>query len=107
MDTTSKVLSADEMEAFGAELDRVRERVVADLGSRDVAHIRSMIRAARYSEAAGRALLHFGPGPLTFAAGTISLATAKILDNMEIGHNVMHGQYDWTKDPELDSRSYE
>ena len=26
---------------------------------------------------------------------------------MEIGHNVMHGQYDWTRDPALDSRRYE
>ena len=24
-------------------------------------------------------------------------ASAKILDNMEIGHNVMHGQYDWMR----------
>jgi linoleoyl-CoA desaturase len=36
-----------------------------------------------------------------------ALALAKILENMEIGHNVMHGQYDWTRDPTLDSRSYE
>jgi len=107
MNTTSKALSAAEVDAFGRELDAVREQVVADLGSRDVEHIRAMIRAARYAEAAGRALLHFGPGPLTFAAGTVALATAKILENMEIGHNVMHGQYDWTNDPELDSHSYE
>jgi len=104
---TTKPLSHSEIEAFGAELDSLRAEVVADLGERDVAHIRSMIRAARYAEATGRALLHFGPDPFTFAAGTVALATAKILDNMEIGHNVMHGQYDWTKDPELDSRRFE
>ncbi len=32
---------------------------------------------------------------------------SKILDNMEIGHNVMHGQYDWMGDPGLSSRMYE
>src|SRR3546814_15539590 len=26
---------------------------------------------------------------------------------MEIGHNVMHGQYDWTNDPKLNSQRYE
>ncbi len=26
---------------------------------------------------------------------------------MEIGHNVMHGQYDWMNDPALDSQTYE
>jgi hypothetical protein len=35
----------------------------------------------------------------------MALANAKILDNMEIGHNVMHGQYDWTGDPALNSQS--
>ncbi len=32
-------------------------------------------------------------------AGTASLSIAKILENMEIGHNVMHGQWDWMNDP--------
>ena len=35
------------------------------------------------------------------------LSLSKILDNMEIGHNVMHGQYDWMGDPGLNSRMYE
>jgi fatty acid desaturase len=32
---------------------------------------------------------------------------SKILDNMEIGHNVLHGQYDWTRDPALSSQKFE
>ncbi len=104
---TSKVLSHEETDAFGRELDALKQEVVADLGQRDVDHIRNVIRSSRYCEAVGRALLHFGLGPVTFAAGVAALATAKILENMEIGHNVMHGQYDWTKDPALDSRTYE
>jgi len=107
MTTQSKALTPLEAEAFGNELDELRREVVADLGARDVAHIRGVIRTAQYSEAAGRALLHFGFGPITFALGVAALATAKILENMEIGHNVMHGQYDWTKDRDLDSRRYE
>jgi len=31
--------------------------------------------------------------------GTLLLGLSKILENMELGHNVMHGQYDWMQDP--------
>jgi hypothetical protein len=64
-----------------------------------------MIRISRASEIGGRALLHFGVGPLSWLGGVLALAHAKILDNMEIGHNVMHGQYDWTGDPALNSQN--
>jgi linoleoyl-CoA desaturase len=107
MTTTSRALSPAEIDAFGRELDALRARVVADLGSRDLEHIRAVVRTARYAEAAGRALLHVGIGPLSFVVGAAALGTAKILENMEIGHNVMHGQYDWSRDPDLDSRTYE
>jgi linoleoyl-CoA desaturase len=103
----SKTLTRDEADAFGRELDALREEVVASLGQRDVDHIRAVIRTQTRAETAGRLLLHFGLGPASFAAGTAALALAKILENMEIGHNVMHGQYDWTHDPALDGRTYE
>lgn len=103
----TRILTSDELEAFGRELDRLRVEILDDRGERDVAHIRRMIRLAHRAEAAGRLLLHLGPGPASFVAGTGALALAKILENMEIGHNVMHGQYDWTQDPALDSRAYE
>src|SRR5512139_1524212 len=103
---TSKTLSPDEADAFGRELDALRAEVLADLGQRDVDHIRRIIRLVRYTEVGGRVLLHFGIGPITFALGTTALGASKILENMEVGHNVMHGQYDWTHDPALDSRRY-
>ncbi|TVR01041.1 MAG: acyl-CoA desaturase [Deltaproteobacteria bacterium] len=103
----SRPLTADEIEAFGAEVDALRAEVLADLGQADVDHIRGMMRLQRRSEAAGRLLLAFGFGPLTFVGGAGALALAKILENMEIGHNVMHGQYDWTGDPELQGLRYE
>jgi linoleoyl-CoA desaturase len=103
----SASLSAEQADAFGKELDLLREEVVRDLGQRDVDHIRKMVRAVRYTEVGGRLLLHFGIDPVSFAAGVALLGASKILENMEVGHNVMHGQYDWTKDPALDSRAYE
>jgi len=103
----SKPLLPAEADCFGRELDAVRERVLADLGQRDVDHIRGVLRLVRYAEVTGRALLHVGIDPLTFALGVAALGASKILENMEVGHNVMHGQYDWTGDPELDSQRYE
>jgi linoleoyl-CoA desaturase len=104
---STKQLTATEIEAFGRELDALRQEILADLGQRDVDHIREMIRLVRYTEAGGRALLHLGAGPVSFVLGVAALATSKIFENMEVGHNVMHGQYDWTRDPALDSRTYE
>ena len=39
--------------------------------------------------------------------GTAALSLAKILDNMEIGHNVLHGQWDWMRDPKIHSSTWE
>src|SRR2546429_913025 len=103
----SRTLTRAEADAFGRDLDALRQEVIADLGQRDVDHIRRIIRTSQRSEAAGRLLLAFGFGPVSFALGVGALALAKVLENMEIGHNVMHGQYDWTNDPALDSHAYE
>ena len=35
------------------------------------------------------------------------MGVAKIIENMEIGHNVMHGQWDWMNDPEIHSSTWE
>ncbi|HXU71704.1 MAG TPA: acyl-CoA desaturase [Polyangia bacterium] len=105
--TTTATLTGEQADAFGRELDAIRDEIVADVGQRDVDHIRGTIRAAHYNEAAGRLLLACGLGPASFVAGVAALSVAKILENMEIGHNVMHGQYDWTRDPALDSQRYE
>jgi NADPH-dependent stearoyl-CoA 9-desaturase len=107
MEGTVMHLSAADTDAFGAELDALRNEVVADLGARDAAHIRKIVRVARGSAIAGRSLLMFGLDPVSWVLGVGALATAKILENMEIGHNVMHGQYDWMNDPTLESSTYE
>jgi linoleoyl-CoA desaturase len=100
-------LSRQQIAELGAELDALRNEVIADLGERDVQYIRNVVHVARGSAIGGRSLLMFGYGPVTWALGVAALANAKILENMEIGHNVMHGQYDWTNDPALDSQTYE
>ncbi|UZE97994.1 fatty acid desaturase [Alkalimarinus alittae] len=105
--STLNTLTHQEFENFGNEIEQLRQEVLADLGQRDADHIRSIIKKQRYSEIAGRTLIQFGLNPLSWAAGVGLLSVSKILENMEIGHNVMHGQYDWMNDPELNSQSYE
>ena len=100
-------LTAEQVEAFGAELDAIRERVIAERGEDDVNYMKRVIKVQRGLEAGGRGLLWFGWLPPAWIAGTAALSLSKILDNMEIGHNVMHGQFDWTNDPKLSSKGFE
>ena len=100
-------MTPEQADAFGREIDAIRERVIADLGERDSTYIRRVIKAQRGLEVGGRALLFAGIFPPAWLAGTAMLAASKILDNMEIGHNVMHGQYDWMRDPALNSKMFE
>lgn len=93
--------------ALALELDALNAQVKSTLGARDALHIRRMRRMVTVAEATGRSLLMFGWGPLSWLAGVLSLAFSKILENMEVGHNVMHGQYDWMNDPTLHSQTYE
>jgi fatty acid desaturase len=107
MPSTAPTLTPEQLEAFGQELDAIRARVVADLGERDTEYINKVIRAQRGLEVAGRGLLFLGFLPPAWLSGTAALSLSKILDNMEIGHNVMHGQYDWTGDERLNGKSFE
>ncbi len=103
----SRPLTPGELDRFGAELDAIRTRVTADLGEREANHIRRMIKAVRYTEAAGRALLFASFFPPAWVAGTVLLGISKILENMEVGHNIIHGQYDWMQDPTINGKTYE
>ena len=97
-------LTPDQLEAFGREMDDLRQRILADLGEEDADYIRGVVKRQQQLEVLGRALFYLPPAwPLAVAA----LSLSKIIENMEIGHNVMHGQYDWMGDPHLNSRIYD
>nr|WP_197383352.1 acyl-CoA desaturase [Mycolicibacterium mengxianglii] len=100
-------LTREEADEFGAELDAIKERVMSSLGEADAQYIRRVIKIQRALEVGGRGLLFAGALPPFWLAGTAMLGLSKILDNMEIGHNVMHGQYDWMGDPVLSSKQFE
>lgn len=100
-------LTAEDIVVIGKELDAIRDRVMADLGERDARYIRRLIRTQRSLELGSRAVLLFSLFPPAWIVGTAGLSVAKILENMEIGHNVLHGQWDWMRDPKIHSTTWE
>ncbi|MFU8854780.1 fatty acid desaturase family protein [Micromonospora sp. SL1-18] len=100
-------LTAEDIEVIGKELDAIRDRVIADRGERDARYIRKVIKTQRTLEISSRAVLLFSLFPPAWILGTAGLTVAKILDNMEIGHNVLHGQWDWMRDPKIHSTTWE
>jgi len=100
-------LTGEDIEAIGVELDALRDEIVASRGERDARYIRKVISTQRRLELASRAILLVSIFPPAWLLGTAGLSVAKILENMEIGHNVMHGQWDWMRDPKIHSTTWE
>ncbi|WP_019930979.1 acyl-CoA desaturase [Nocardia sp. BMG111209] len=100
-------LTPEDVEAIGAELDAIRREIESSRGEKDATYIRNVIRVQRGLEISGRAVLFASIFPPAWLAGVALLGTAKIIENMEIGHNVMHGQWDWMNDPEVHSANWE
>ncbi len=100
-------LTPEDIENIGRELDAIRQEVLDTRGERDAAYIRKVIKTQRQLELGSRAVLLVSIFPPAWIAGTIGLSVAKILENMEIGHNVMHGQWDWMRDPKIHSTTWE
>jgi linoleoyl-CoA desaturase len=100
-------LSEEQIEAIGKEFDELHDQVFEDLGERDAKYIHGMIDLHRRLALLGRVLLVGSRSRPLWWAGTATLSMAKILENMEIGHNVMHGQWDWMNDPVINSSAWD
>jgi linoleoyl-CoA desaturase len=100
-------LTDEQIEAIGREFDELHEQVKADLGERDAAYIRGVIGLQRRLALLGRVILLGSRFRPAWAIGTGTLGMAKILENMEIGHNVLHGQWDWMNDPVINSQAWD
>jgi fatty acid desaturase len=100
-------LTAEQIEELGREFDELHEQVKADLGDRDARYIRSMIALQRRLALMGRLELIASRWRVPWLLGASTLGMAKILENMEIGHNVLHGQWDWMNDPVINSRAWD
>ena len=100
-------LSPEDIEQIGIELDAIRQDVIDASGDVDAAYIRKVIDVQRKLELGSRAVLLVSIFPPAWIAGTVGLSMAKILENMEIGHNILHGQWDWMRDPKIHSTTWE
>ncbi|EWT05701.1 fatty acid desaturase [Intrasporangium chromatireducens Q5-1] len=105
--TAAAHLTDDQVEQLGRELDAIRDRVIATRGEKDARYIRRVIKLQRSLELAGRITLLFSKRKAALVAGTAMISVAKIIENMEIGHNVLHGQWDWMRDPDIHSTTWE
>jgi linoleoyl-CoA desaturase len=100
-------LTPEDIEELGRRLDAIRADIVAARGASDAAYIRKVINVQRKLELGSRAVLLASLFPPAWLIGTAGLSVAKILENMEIGHNIMHGQWDWMRDPKIHSTKWE
>jgi linoleoyl-CoA desaturase len=119
-DTLPVDLSRDVVEQFGQDCDEIYDSIIADLGTNDERYIKGLIRTQRALALSSRIATEAGAllrlrrlpsfqrtGLALLGVGTAGLGVAKILENMEIGHNVMHGQWDWMGDPDINSTVWE
>src|SRR5271155_5360156 len=76
-------LTDADLEALRGELEAIRRDIEDSRGEKDSSYIRRTIAFQRF------------------------LAVAKSIENMELGHNIGHGQWDWMNDPEIHSTTWE
>lgn len=100
-------LSETDVEGLGYELNTIRRDIEESLGENDAAYIRRTIGFQRTLEVVARLLIGGSRSKAGWLLGTASLAAAKSVENMEISHNVLHGQWDWMNDPEIHSSTWE
>ena len=104
----SHYLSSEQVEELGTKIEAIRREVMDSLNEKDAQYIYKIRNFVRYSEIASRGMLMFaGWVPPVWLLATGLLGISKIVENMELGHNVMHGQFDWLNDPSLNGANYD
>ena len=100
-------LSHADLEALAIELEAIRRDIEDSRGETDRAYIRRTIAFQRFLDVAARLVIAGSSSKVGWALGTTALAVAKSIENMELGHNIGHGQWDWMNDPEIHSSTWE
>lgn len=105
---TSQKPTAIELDALANELDELLRREKENLGIADAQYLEKLVFWQRLCALSGRlGMLLCWFSWWWLVPCVLLLALAKILDNMEIGHNVLHGQYDFLRHPTLNSQHFE
>ncbi len=100
-------LTPAQIESIGLAFQEIHDEVHADLGARDTRYIRNLVVFERRLAAVSRAVLMASRYPPAWLIGTLGLSAAKVIENMELGHNILHGQWDWMNDPQIHSSTWD
>ena len=100
-------LTEEDVEALGRELDAIRLDIEEKRGAHDARYIQRTIAFQRSLMVAGRIVLFASKKKPAWILGTALLGVGKIIENMELGHNIIHGQWDWMRDPAIHSSTWE
>ena len=96
-----------DLEKLGVALEAIRRDIEDSRGENDRAYIRRTIAFQRCLDVTARLVIAGSRSKVGWAVGTTALAVAKSIENMELGHNICHGQWDWMNDPEIHSSTWE
>ena len=88
-------------------MEAIRRDIEDSRGENDRAYIQRAIAFQRCLDVAARLVIAGSRSKAGLALGTTALAVAKSIENMELGHNICHGQWDWMNDPEIHSSTWE
>ncbi|MBK8973285.1 MAG: acyl-CoA desaturase [Hahellaceae bacterium] len=98
--------ASNDYDAIHKAFDAIKEKHRNDLGQKDVRYITGVRRWSRIFEVIGRTLIWFLPGPFALI-GVPFLFLHRNLEAIEIGHNVLHGQYDYFPEiPQFHARKF-
>lgn len=98
----------EQLQSLAKELDQLLLQQKATLGAADARYLQRLVTVQRCCALAGRLIMLLCWFSWWWLLPSVLLlALAKILDNMEIGHNVLHGQYDFLRHPRLNSQHFE
>lgn len=88
------IIPNQEIEKFAKEIDFIYHEAKSKLGVEDLIHIKNMAELSKNLEHTGRTLIHLSKDPFTWSAGVLALGYHYLLEFTELGHNILHGQYD-------------
>ena len=100
-------LTQEDIEQLGRELDAIRTDIEESRGERDARYVRRPSSCSALSWSVAELPCWRAGTRSPGSPGPPCSAAAKIIENMELGHNIMHGQWDWMNDPEIHSTEWE
>jgi len=95
------------LQAFQNELDDIRAWVLSRLGEEDARYVKTLLWLSRGLVVLGRGLLVLGAWfwP-TWWLGVLALTVSHLIETMELGHNLMHGQFNWMNDRRFSGKDF-